>query len=283
MTDPTVEAPSVASNSTQIPARFTKQRVFAVVLSVFLPGLGQVLVGDVRRGALTLAGFAAIFLLWWPARLPQYCAGAPLLVLAMMVLAVYAGGKTLSRPLPASRPPSKWWLALTVPLAIFGATADANLFLRMAGFQVFVVPSSAMQDTINLGDRIIVDTRFYREHRPRSGEVIIFRQGGIYLDKRVLAIEGDTISGTEGVIYVNGTPIDDHLYVIHRISQRNDLNNFGPVTLGKGELFVVGDNRAVSYDSRVAGYGSVTTDMVVGKPLYILRSNNSNRNCQAIQ
>src|SRR5262249_11418670 len=119
---------------------------------------------------------AAIVLLWWPARLPEHCTGAPLLLLVMMMLAVYACWKALSKPLSGSSSPTKWWLALLVPLAILATSGEANVFLRVAGFQIFEVPSTSMQDTIFQGDRIIVDTRYYREHRPLSGEVIIFRQ-----------------------------------------------------------------------------------------------------------
>src|SRR5215831_19086049 len=97
--DQVIENASPAADTAEISRLSTKQRWVAAVLSAFLPGVGQVMIGDVRSGVLTLAAFAAIVLLWWPARLPEHCTGAPLLLLVMMMLAVYACWKALSKPL----------------------------------------------------------------------------------------------------------------------------------------------------------------------------------------
>ena len=130
-----------------------------------------------------------------------------------------------------------------------------------------------MERTLVVGDSIVSDMRYYRSHDPSRGDLVIIYRGKTYWIKRIVAIGGDIIQGFEGVIILNGKvltePYVEHIQVR---SQLPELSTFGPVKIPAGEYFVMGDNRDVSYDSRSHDFGLLQADIIVGKPLYIIRS-----------
>jgi len=128
-----------------------------------------------------------------------------------------------------------------------------------------------MEKTIEKGDHVIVDTFRYRDGAPERQDVVVFLRGKTYFVKRVIAVGGDTIQGKAGQIMVNGTPLDEP-YVQHTGEPPFWMNTFGPVTIPPGNLFVVGDNRDISLDSRSPEFGFVTAVSVIGEPLYVFGS-----------
>lgn len=91
--------------------------------------------------------------------------------------------------------------------------------------------------------------------------------------KRVIGMPNDTIYAKDDVVYVNGEPLDepylDNSYAESIRSQgRNFTEDFGPITLGDDEYFLMGDNRIVSYDSRKVGAFHI--DDIIGKDVYVL-------------
>lgn len=147
------------------------------------------------------------------------------------------------------------------------------------------VQSISMQPTLFEGQQIVVNRVVYADgpviealrravsryelgqrvfdaifHAPRRGEVIVFvpiNNGKPDLIKRVIGIEGDKIEIRQGKLYINDRPIEEP-YVNPSSGQ-----SFGPVIVGKGELFVMGDNRGNSSDSRV--FGMLPVSHVVGQ------------------
>ena len=140
------------------------------------------------------------------------------------------------------------------------------LFIRTFAVQAFKIPSGSMKNTLLIGDHILVNKFIYgvrspftRElwipgKKPERGDVAVF----IYpMDrkkdfiKRVIGIEGDTIQIINKNVYVNGKLFPDPpgvQYTDPRILPGRD--NMGPVTVPKDKIFVMGDNRDQSYDSR---------------------------------
>jgi len=159
--------------------------------------------------------------------------------------------------------------------------------LRMFVVQVFYIPSSSMEPTLQIDDRMVVEKVTYRFREPRHEEIVVFagpgyssgdedntlRRIGQILGlvptsardyvKRVIATGGDEVELVDGQVYVNGAPIDEP-YVRY-----TDVDNYGPVTVPDGQLFFLGDNRPNSSDSR-RSLGFVDVDDVVGRAFVII-------------
>jgi signal peptidase I len=155
-------------------------------------------------------------------------------------------------------------------MVYLGLNVSAFCAIRGTGFRAFQIPSNAMENTIVKGDSIVADMWAFRRQEPRRGDIVIFRRENLFLVKRVIAIAGDTVEGDVDHIAVNGKTVDEPYTTFH--SMREDVAPFGPTRVAAGELFVVGDSRDTSYDSRIPGFGNLQRSDVVGRPLYVYRS-----------
>jgi signal peptidase I len=168
--------------------------------------------------------------------------------------------------------PSLWWLALLVPLAVGAAAGHANWVYRSAGFSVFSMPSQSMENTIPENSRVMIDRWYYDQRIPARGDIVVYQNvEGFYLMKRLIATSGETIEGRNGVIFINGERITEP-YVIHSSSagSQPDVDNFGPLKILPGKLFVMGDNRDISLDSRSSEIGPIDMANLRGRALYVL-------------
>jgi len=130
--------------------------------------------------------------------------------------------------------------------------------------QAFFIPSRSMEPTLEPGDRILVNKFIYRFQEPQHGDIIVFK---FPLDpkrdfiKRVIALENEKIEIKDGVVYVNDQEIEEpYLKEIF-------LANYGPYQVPAGHLFMLGDNRNNSEDSRF--WGALPRQNVVGKATVI--------------
>jgi signal peptidase I len=164
--------------------------------------------------------------------------------------------------------------------------------LRTFVLQVFYIPSSSMEPTLQIDDRMVVEKLTYLAREPRRGEIVVFEgetlvdpyadQGtvarvvrgvGQFLGvvpasardfvKRVIGVEGDEVVIESGQVFVNGEPIDEP-YVVF-----DDGSDYGPVTVPEGHLFFLGDNRPNSSDSR-RSLGFVPRGHVVGRAAVVI-------------
>lgn len=148
-------------------------------------------------------------------------------------------------------------------LAIFLAVA-----LRIFLFQTFLVPSASMETAIRAYDEIVIFKGAYRvfgivHSRPNRNDVVVFRAPFVADDlyvKRVIGLPGETVEIEYGVVYINGEALDEP-YAAHTGS------NYTRITLKENELFVMGDNRRVSEDSR--DYGPIREDDIVGRAIAV--------------
>ena len=154
------------------------------------------------------------------------------------------------------------------------------LFIRTFVIQAFKIPSGSMKPTLLVGDHLLVNKFIYGIkipfiHKtiipisdPRRGDIIVF----IYpvdkkkdFIKRVIGLPGDRIKIMNRKISINGKIVSDPFGTYDNNLQRNE--NFGPISVPKDSLFVMGDNRDHSYDSRYWGF--VPMEFVKGKALII--------------
>jgi signal peptidase I len=129
------------------------------------------------------------------------------------------------------------------------------------------VSGRSMAPQIASGEYVLIDTLTYRFRPPQRGDIVAFRrvadpaQGiepSIYI-KRVIGTAGDTIAIRRGVVYRNGRALAEP-YVRFR-----DRNSYPAIVVPRGELYVLGDNRADSEDSRA--FGCISERTVIGRAL----------------
>ena len=160
------------------------------------------------------------------------------------------------------------------------------LFIRTFVVQAFKIPSGSMKPTLQIGDHLLVNKftygikiPFIRKtlvsiNDPKREDIVVF----IYpvdrtkdFIKRVVGVAGDTIEIRDKKIYLNGSPCNDGhgIYTDSTIfpGSIQPRDNFGPVTVPAGHIFVMGDNRDQSYDSRFWGF--VNLKNVLGKAFII--------------
>jgi len=160
------------------------------------------------------------------------------------------------------------------------------LIIRAFVVQAFKIPSGSMEPTLLVGDHILVSKFIYGImipfteiklldfRKPKQGEVIVFiypKDESKDFIKRVVGVEGDKIAIKDKKLYINDEFYDDPhgFYKDHTIIPRHvqPRDNFGPVVVPKNSLFVMGDNRDRSADSRFWGF--VELDKVRGKAFLI--------------
>jgi signal peptidase I len=160
------------------------------------------------------------------------------------------------------------------------------LFIRTFIVQAFKIPSGSMKETLKIGDHILVNKFVYGiklpfvkatvvpVKDPKPGDIVVFEfpeDPKKDFIKRTVAVGGDTVEIRDKVVYVNGVRqehpfavVSDQYIIPGRLQPRDNL---GPVTVPEGKLFVMGDNRDHSYDSRFWGF--VDLAAVKGKAFII--------------
>ena len=125
-------------------------------------------------------------------------------------------------------------------------------FVRPFVVEAFWIPSGSMIPTLEVNDRVLVNKFIYRFTEPERGDIIVFRSVDdpeTDLIKRVVGLPGDRIAVRSGRLIVNGEPQKEP-FTNKRFPDRSF---FAPTTVPKNHVFVMGDNRANSQDSRVFG------------------------------
>ncbi len=153
--------------------------------------------------------------------------------------------------------------------------------------QAFFIPSASMEPQLRRGDRVVVSRTAYRLHDVRRGDIIVFPSpavpaekegllarlahdvlesvalrdpGDRELIKRVIGLPGETIEGRDGHVLIDGKRL-----VEPYLRPGVVTNGFGPTTVPEGRVFVMGDNRTNSHDSRFSDVGTIAIDTIVGR------------------
>jgi signal peptidase I len=165
------------------------------------------------------------------------------------------------------------------------------LLIRTYIVQAFKIPSESIKPTILNGDHILINKLSYLVDEPNQGDLVVFpgpEDPSKDFLKRIIGVEGDKIEIKKGVLFVNDNKVqikkigkynddstknvEEYLESIgknnyHILNENNFNDNFGPITVPENSLFVLGDNRDNSMDSRHWGFVDETT--IKGKALLI--------------
>ena len=282
-------------------------RIGVTLLNLLLPGLGLLRTSSLRAALPWLLASPilalAVLLILYVAPTPTFAAFVILIALTML-----AGAVILIAPVVltwrSSRlrsTPRPWWsrwyaLVAVVLLAWVQEQASIGLFFRL--YRPFYAPAESMAPTIGRNEKFIADMRGGRE--PSRGEIVVFEGDGFLRISRVVALAGDRIAMGRGVPILNGQPVDQRPagtvnvlgYDGNRAVQRREerlpghavpyfVLDYGPTEFDEmeekqvpaGHIFVLGDNRDRSADSRVPasleGAEMVPLGAIKGSPLYI--------------
>lgn len=167
----------------------------------------------------------------------------------------------------------KWRTELFDWLKSFVLIGSVTAFIYLFIMAPYVVQGHSMETTLHDGERVMVNKAIYYLEDPKPGEIVIIHPdaSGENWIKRVIAVAGDTVEAKNDQLYVNGQPLqEDYLAENRKKAEAAGealTKDFGPVTVGEGSIFVMGDNRNNSMDSRVIG--PVQLDHVVGRAEFV--------------
>lgn len=166
-----------------------------------------------------------------------------------------------------------WWRGVFEFVAAFAIMVAAIMAIRTFVIEPFEIPSGSMLETIQIGDRVFAEkVTVAIDPMPEPGEIVTFvnpRDESEILIKRVVAVEGQTIDFVDGVVHIDGVPLDEP-YVNGQktramrcdgVVQKTDVKY--PYTIPEGCFWAMGDNRGNSADSRV--FGAVSAENVTGR------------------
>ena len=194
---------------------------------------------------------------------------------------------------PAPRRSQAWAEIREIPLLI-GIAVLVAVLVKTFVAQAFYIPSTSMVPELLVNDRIIVSKLAYDLHSPRRGDIIVFkappsqqppqvpdssaapvrwlRDLGVDIGvippstedfiKRVIGLPGDVVEARDGQIYVN-----DRLLAEPYLAPGDQTADFGPVTVPAGRLWVLGDNRNGSCDSRCFPEGAIPESSIIGRAM----------------
>ena len=137
-------------------------------------------------------------------------------------------------------------------------------------FRLINIKGSSMENTLFDSDKVIITNFMYE---PEVGDIVVIPEDNAYhsepIIKRIIALEGQEvyIDYTTGDVYVDGILLEEN-YTSSEIGKGYNNETDLTVKVGEGEVFVLGDNRAVSYDSRA--FGCVKADDIIGKAQFVV-------------
>lgn len=161
---------------------------------------------------------------------------------------------------PVGKSAMREWLE-TVIIALVVA-----LLIRAFVVQVYLVEGESMEPTLHTSERLLVNKFVYRFRSPAPGEIVVLQDPGQprrELIKRVVAVAGETVEVKKGVVYINGKALQEP----YKNTTHTQYADVPPVTVLPGNIFVMGDNRGRSLDSRMIG--PIPLSRVEGKAFFM--------------
>lgn len=251
----------------------------AVLLSLLVTGLGHIYTGRAKKGlilylsqALVLVSILTIVVLF--TNIFTYLIALLIGILYILYCAVdaYRSAKIYKFTYNLKRY-NRWYLYIVIfvlaNLVIQPATSN---LIKENSVKAYKIPSGAMLPTILIGDHILVNHFLYKTSDPERGDIIVFefpKDPKVDYIKRIIAAGGDSIELRNKKLFINGIEqietYTEHVTSVIMERESSPRDNFGPVTVPDDTVFVMGDNRDNSYDSRFWGF--VEMEKIRGKAI----------------
>lgn len=163
---------------------------------------------------------------------------------------------------PEKKPSAARGWVITILLAIV-----ISLALRIFVFEIVLVDGDSMLPTLNSNQRVVVEKVSRYFDLPRRGEIVITRYPSLpgYYVKRLIGYPGDTVEIKDNTVILNGTPLQEPY-----IDPNQTYSDMAQTTVPDGFIFVMGDNRMKSLDSRSPSVGPVPVDDLLGEGLLVI-------------
>lgn len=282
----------------------SKRRIWvAIVLSLVMPGLGQVYCGKMARGlVLTFLNILPI-----PLVLGLFLLSDSFVMVKIALLLAFFGlmvklfsiidSANLAKRAGVDyqlKDYNKWHVYFLLVLIVTGGTIGSSLYLRDMCLDAFSVPTASCYPNILPGDKILANKNAYDKIDPQRGDIVIFinpENRHEKFIKRVVAIAGDTIEMKNNELYINDQKLElkkldgsalnkiainnsiGNLYqetngktrynIFLSDSSETTIHDFEKITIPQNHCFVLGDNRNNSYDSR--NFGCVHLATIIGR------------------
>lgn len=249
-------------------------RILAGLLSLLAPGAGHLYAGHARRGIV----LATVFIVAQPLLVAAAYFVAPTFGAVMLFVVAAVGALLLAYllividavRLARRGAGTRWyvWCAgiVAVWLIWFGLSLVNPAIKSRVPWHTYTVASGSMQPTLLMGEGVIADTRYFATNAPARGDVVIYHQRAddttTYL-KRIVALGGDRIAFRDGRAVVNGAAAAEPFADLG--DPKAYYANTAEVTVPADHVFVAGDNRANSTDSRARNHGPVPRENLVGR------------------
>ena len=189
---------------------------------------------------------------------------------------------------PTKNPPSSGIKALREWLTVIVVALLIAFVVRGYVLQQFYISGPSMESTMFQNNRVLVNKLSYRLHEINHGDVVVFDRvttDGVEVQhddliKRVIGLSGDTVSISQCEVFVNGKRVDEpylnaYDLALSNLDDRCRVPEMESITVEEGHLFVMGDNRPQSFDSRM--FGTIDEKLVIGRAFVIIWPLNSIR------
>jgi signal peptidase I len=168
--------------------------------------------------------------------------------------------------------PKRRWNPIVEWVVVIVVALGAAFVVRTFVFQQYVIDGPSMRPTLHGGDRVLLNKLSYRVHDVRRGDVVVFDklQGTQHDDliKRVIALEGETIRIENCAVFIDGEQLEEPYLADDVRAGRCGASSMAPLIVPDGEVFVMGDNRPESSDSRA--FGPIDVDKIRGRAFIVL-------------
>jgi signal peptidase I len=256
-----------------------KQRTLSPALAFFSAffglGVGFVYVGELGLALATVFSlYSLIALSGWTGAMTSSVAGLGIVII--LCLGIFAASAIWPAVIAfrnrhrVVKRYNRWWFYLLWLLAVglISIVAYKNRG-AMFGYDLYRAPSVAMSPTIERDDFFLVNAWQYHHHAPADGEVVVLNLNdgtGVKYVKRIVGIPGDRIELRDSTLVRNGQPVGEPY--VHLVAPFPSYGrNYGPIVVGPDQVFVLGDYRDNSVDSRK--WGTIPISQIQGRANFI--------------